>query len=176
MNGRPGNRWIRYFERRHRDRLRYRKREGLSKARASGLSKESVAGFYEKYKKLVKDKKLDHKPWCLFNCDEFGCSAEKNDQMVYAAASRKNNYSLKAMGTKAMFTVLACCNGVGQFLPPFTVYKAKHIYESWTKGGVDGAHYGCSDSRWMEAITLRHGLLKYLYHTLLNLQGMTIKF
>ena len=38
----------------------------------------------------------------------------------------------------------------GRRLPPFIMYKGKHLYSSWTKGGPAGAAYSVSESGWME--------------------------
>ena len=35
-------------------------------------------------------------------------------------------------------------------LPPFIVYKGKHLYTTWTKGGADKGRYAVSESGWME--------------------------
>ena len=50
---------------------------------------------------------------------------------------------------KTMFSVLFCISGTGVYLPPYTIYKAKHVYDSWTFGGPKDAAYSCSDSGWM---------------------------
>lgn len=38
----------------------------------------------------------------------------------------------------------------GKMLPPYTVYKARHIYPTWIKGGVEGAGYNRNDSGWFD--------------------------
>ena len=35
-------------------------------------------------------------------------------------------------------------------MPPFTVYKGKNLYHTWTEGGPKGAYYGVSESGWMQ--------------------------
>ena len=39
-----------------------------------------------------------------------------------------------------------------QDLPPFVVYKGKHLYTAWTKGGSAGAMYAASESGWVEKV------------------------
>ena len=48
------------------------------------------------------------------------------------------------------FMVVAPASGV--CLPPFVVYKGKHLYTAWTKGGSAGAMYAASESGWMEKV------------------------
>ena len=148
-DGRPGPDWTLSFERRHKPVLRRKKKEPLSKARARGMTQENVDKFYDMFEDVLKEHGIADKPWLLFNLDESALTGETNDQMVYVGAGVKNAYSITPMGTRAMFTVLFCCNAVGQYLPPYTIFKAKHLYESWTTGGVEGASYSVSDSGWM---------------------------
>lgn len=39
----------------------------------------------------------------------------------------------------------------GTLLPPYVVYKAKHSYEGWTEGGIEGARYNRSMSGWFDS-------------------------
>ena len=38
------------------------------------------------------------------------------------------------------------CGSAGEVLPPYTVYKGKHLYTSWTHHGPPGALYSTSPS------------------------------
>ena len=148
-DGRPGLDWVRRFEKRHQQRLRRRKREGLSVLRAKGLSREIITSFFDMYKDVLNEHNIANKPWVIYNVDETGLTADKICTKVYVGAELKNAYSLQPPGTKTMYTVLVCTNAIGQYLPPYTIYKAKNIYNTWCYGGVEGAAYGVSDSGWM---------------------------
>ena len=148
-DGRPGPDWVLQFERRHRKRLRRRKREGLSDSRATGLTQDNVTQFYELYKEIIEEHNVKNKPWLLFNCDETALTADKTNQKVYVGVEVKNAYSLQPTGTKTCYTVLVCVNAIGQYLPPYVIYKSKNLYNTWCEGGVDGACYGFSESGWM---------------------------
>ena len=43
-----------------------------------------------------------------------------------------------------------CGSADGTRLPPFILFKGKHLYSTWTEGGPAGACYGVSLSGWME--------------------------
>ncbi len=45
---------------------------------------------------------------------------------------------------------MICGSASGELLPPYTVYKAKYVYESWCNGGPKGAVYACSKSGWID--------------------------
>ena len=36
--------------------------------------------------------------------------------------------------TKVSYSVMLCGNGVGDMMPPYTVYKAEHLYDEWRTG------------------------------------------
>ena len=146
---RPGRDWCFKFEERHNDVLARRRREGLSLKRAAGLSKDNVAGFFAKYKIVLDKYHMGDKPWNIYNVDETGLQAERASQRVYVGKEVKNAYSLQPSSTKTMYTVLFCVNAIGQFLPPYTIYRAKSLWNTWTKGGAEGAAYGVSSSGWM---------------------------
>ncbi len=52
--------------------------------------------------------------------------------------------------TKSAVSVMMCGSASGVLLPPYTVYKAKHTYESWTVGGPKGAIYNSTKSGWFD--------------------------
>jgi len=45
---------------------------------------------------------------------------------------------------------LGCCNAKGEFLPPYILFKAEHLYDSWCENGPKGARYQVSSSGWMD--------------------------
>ena len=54
-DNRPGLDWCRAFENRHKEKISRRKRQGLSYARASGLTDENVQKFYKLCQDLVNE-------------------------------------------------------------------------------------------------------------------------
>jgi len=52
--------------------------------------------------------------------------------------------------TKTATSVMFTCTAAGEMLPPFIVYKAKNLYDTWMESGPVGAQYGCTDSGWFE--------------------------
>ena len=147
---RPGDAWILAFERRHRDRISRRKREGISKSRANALSPRKVNGFFDDVYKPVYDQHgLEVKPWLLWNVDETGFQSCRATRKVYVGKNQRNAYSREGNSGKTSFTVLACGNAAGQYLPPFIVYRAKGLRNMWTFGGPPGAGYSFSDHGWM---------------------------
>ena len=46
-----------------------------------------------------------------------------------------------------------CGNAVGEMLPPYTVYKSEHLYDSWCCGGPKGSRFNRSKSGWFNEET-----------------------
>ena len=154
----PGNDWIRGFEKRWSDELGCRKPELLTKARAEGLSAEVVSRFFEMYTELVQDNNLT--PDRIFNLDETGLATDARAEKVFVSKTDRNAYLRAATCGKVTYSVLFCASASGVFMPPFTVYKGLHLYESWTNGGPPGAVYGVTKSGWMEDSVFEHWFMK----------------
>jgi len=52
------------------------------------------------------------------------------------------------------------CTGTGELLPPYTVYKAIHMYDSWIRGGPPNSRYNRSKSGWFDVQCFEDWLLK----------------
>ncbi len=63
----------------------------------------------------------------------------------------KNPCLIVGNNEKQYYTVNYCCNAKGDFLPPYIIYKAKHLYNTWCLGGPPDTAYNTSPSGWMEA-------------------------
>ena len=126
-----------------------RKPEILTMARAKGLTKPVVDEFFSMYEKLLKDNQLDDQPGRIFNLDETGLTTDRVHNKVYVAKGSRDAYLKSPVCGKSNYSVLFCVSATGLYLPPFTVYKSKHLYDSWTVGGPEGSAYGCTESGWM---------------------------
>lgn len=52
--------------------------------------------------------------------------------------------------SKTNISVMMAAAADGTILPPYTVYKAKHLYDTWTEGGINGAGYNRNQSGWFD--------------------------
>ena len=163
---RPGRDWIILFEKRHKDELNKRDPELLTTTRAKGMTKDNVSKFYDMYEDILKEFDLLDKPWTLFNIDETGLNTDQKNQMVYLGKDVKNAYQLCPPGTKTMYTVLFCISAAGEYLPPYTIYKAKSLWNTWTTGGPKGACYSTSPSGWMFDVNFENWFIHiFIKHT-----------
>ena len=149
-NNIPGKAWILGFESRNRAVLTKRKPEILTVARSKALTSGVVDKFFEMWEDVVMRNSLHEEPGRVFNCDETGLNTNPVHEKVYVGRGSKDAYMKTPNCGKTMFSVLFCSSATGQYLPPFTVYKSKNLYDTWTKGGPKDAGYGCSESGWMQ--------------------------
>ena len=78
--------------------------------------------------------------------------------------------------TKVHYTVNYCCNAAGNFMPPFVIYKAKTLYQSWTEDGPIGAKYTVSPSGWMESLQFTEWFKSIYTEGTKQLEGPNILF
>ena len=155
---RPGLDWVRNYENRWSDWFANRKREGLAYARAAGLTEDNVEKFYGLFKEL--NDKYNFTPENMWNGDESGFSGAKAKGWVYVNKDQRHAYDQQMGNTRAMTTVLFAVNAAGEWIPPFILYKAQHLYHQWTLGGPVGAFYGVNKSGWMEDRDFENWFLK----------------
>lgn len=53
--------------------------------------------------------------------------------------------------SKSSTSVMFSCAGDGSLLPTYVVYKAVHLYDSWTEGGPKFARYNRTKSGWFDS-------------------------
>lgn len=160
-DGLPGDDWMLLFERRHSDSLKRRKPETLTVARATALTEEVVNTFFDMYEKKLKENDLLDKPHRIYNLDETGLNTDRRSDAVFVRKQSRDAYIKSPTSGKTTYSVLFAVSASGKFLPPFVIYKSKHLYESWTSGGPRGTGYSCSDSGWMMDFNFENWFTKH---------------
>lgn len=59
----------------------------------------------------------------------------------------------------------------GEILPPYVVYKAEHLWDTWTTGGPNGCRYNRTKSGWFDVMTFEDWFLSILLGKLRKLTG-----
>ena len=62
----------------------------------------------------------------------------------------KNPKKILFKNDKVIYTILSCCNAMGEFLPMNIILKGKKFYSNWCINGPKNATYDVSESGWME--------------------------
>ena len=96
--------------------------ENTKRARAA-VSYEVVQQYFEELGR--------RRPPCnIINCDETNCSDDPG--AVKVVVKRGSKHAHRFMDTsKTSTSVMFAVAGDGVLLPPYVVYKAKHMYEGW---------------------------------------------
>lgn len=95
--------------------------------------------------KCVKD--YEQRVW---NSDESGFCLGATSKKILAKKGVRAIHKVGGTSDHQFITVNVCGNAAGLRLPPFILYKGKHLYSSWTEGGPAGACYGVSESECMD--------------------------
>jgi len=165
-NGRPGQDWCISFLNRHKAELALRKPETVTIGRAKGLNRQVLNTFFDMLEQQFTQWGVKDQPTRIFNLDETGLNTDpKLHQLIFKRGTKDAQAILPTEG-KTMFSVLFCGNAAGQYLPPYVVYKSKHLNANWIIGGPPGTMYNCTKSGWMEDYVfeewLVNGFLPYV--------------
>nr|CAI5841824.1 unnamed protein product [Callosobruchus analis] len=60
--------------------------------------------------------------------------------------------------TIANISVMFCGNAIGNSLPPYVIYKAEHLWTTWTENGPEGARYNRTKQGWIDWATFEDWL------------------
>ena len=152
----PGNNWWEGFLRRW-GRLTERKPQHLSVMRAQAVNSEVVDTWITDVKRLFQEIGLlkrgkqckDHSSR-LWNCDETGFNTSATSKKVIARRGCREVHETGGGSGQEYIKVLGAGSASGVHLPPYILYKGKHLYDSWCQSGPAGALYGVSTNGWME--------------------------
>lgn len=117
-----GPHWLRSFLERNTE-LSIRQAEGLSVARAQGLNRDEVNKMFELLLKVMTEHELLDKPDRIYNIDETGVQLNNSTGKVIATRGARVVHSITSGEKGETLSVIACCNAVGNFLPPVVIIK-----------------------------------------------------
>lgn len=142
-DNRPGLEWVHAFLRRNSE-LTVRIGENTKRVRAA-VSREIVTEYFYNLRET-----LDGVRECnIINYDETNFSDDPGQAKVLVKRGVKHPERILDT-SKTSISVMMAAAADGTLLPTFTVYKSKHMYDTWTEGGVDGAGYNRNMSGWFD--------------------------
>ena len=152
----PGKDWWTLFMRRWSNELSLRKPQHLSTHRAVAASEDVLDEWFEKVINVIEKTGLNELPADelkkrLWNCDETGFCLSATSKHIISKRGEKEVQETVGGSGREYITLLAAASADGTRLPPYVVYKAKHLWNRWMKGGPSGTMYSVSDSGWMES-------------------------
>jgi len=138
--------WWKKFLERH-PKLSLRSGDATGHVRMNAMTRENLTHYFDLLNECLVENGLKDHPEQIYNMDESGIPLDPKPPKVLAVKGQKK-VRYRCAGNKSQITVLGCCNGTGQVMPPFVIFDAKNLNYLWTRGEVPGTRYGLSDSGW----------------------------
>lgn len=141
----PGRDFVESFLRRHRESLAVRMCQNIKRVRA-GVTTETIDFYFDRLEKEIKDVPRAY----IVNYDETNLTDDPGRKKVLTRRGTK--YPERVMNSsKASTSVMFAAAADGTILPPYVVYKATHLYQSWTEGGPQHTRFNRTKSGWFDA-------------------------
>ncbi|KAJ8952784.1 hypothetical protein NQ318_008101, partial [Aromia moschata] len=131
----PGLDWFKSFMKRHPE-LTIKLAENTKRVRA---------GLIQEYFQHLEQSIANIPPFNIINYDETNFADDPGSVKVVTKRGAKHTHRT-IDSSKSSTTVMFAIAADGTLLPPYVVYKAKHSYEGWTQGGIEGSRYNRSVS------------------------------
>ena len=144
-NNIPGVDWSNSFLTRHKNQLSNRLCQNIKRARAE-VSAETINEYFDHLEESTQGVNPD----AIINYDETNLSDDPgNKKCVF---KRGTKYPERIMNySKSSTSIMFAGTASGTMLPPYTVYKAEHIWDTWVIGGPADARYNRSKSGWFDS-------------------------
>lgn len=146
-NNVPGRDWGYSFLKRHKDVLTSRVSQNVKTDRAR-VTKDKLNEFYENLKVTLEGVPPEN----IINYDETNLTDDPGKKKILVRRGTK--YPERVINsTKSSISIMFSGTAAGHLLPPYVVYKAVHLYDTWTEGGPQGTRYNRTLSGWFESST-----------------------
>lgn len=145
-NNLPGTDWVKAFRKRNRG-LTVRECSNIKTVRAA-IDEETMMKYFNKLTESIENVS----PQNLWNYDETNLRDDPGKKKVICKRGVK--YLERIMNsTKSCTSIMMCGNAAGEMLSPYVVYKAEHLWDTWTEGGPEGCRYDRTKSGWFDMAT-----------------------
>ncbi|XP_063239266.1 uncharacterized protein LOC134540445 isoform X1 [Bacillus rossius redtenbacheri] len=144
-NNLPGEDWCRSYLGRHKDALTIRLSENIKRSRAQ-VNEETLREYFTNLKNSIQDIPVE----LLINYDETNLVDDPGKSKVIVRRGCKRAERIMD-SSKATSSLMFAGTASGILLPPYLVYKAEHLYNTWQEGGPEGARYNTSKSGWFDS-------------------------
>lgn len=167
-NNLPGKDFVHCFLKRHKTKIRTRLCQNIKRSRAA-VSPETLNSYFNHLSEELEG----IPPSNIVNFDETNLSDDPGRKRIIT--KRGCRYPERVCNSsKSSTSVMFAATADGKLLPPYIVYKAQNMYESWTVGGVKGARYNRSQSGWFDASSFGDWVTKVAIPALKDLPGRKI--
>ncbi|XP_026724784.1 uncharacterized protein LOC113505893 isoform X2 [Trichoplusia ni] len=142
----PGKKWAYSFIKRHKSKLAYRVVQNIKRSRAE-KSPDEMKEYFTNLQLSLKGVPSDN----ILNYDETNLTDDPGSQKCLFKRGVK--YPERVLNsTKGAISIMFAITAGGECLPPYVVYKAEHLYTTWTLNGPKGSRYNRSKSGWFDSV------------------------
>lgn len=163
----PGSDWAKGFLKRHPE-LSTRVSKNIKKVRAQ-VSAEVIEDYMENLAKELKDVP----PSQIFNYDETNLTDDPGNKRVICKRGSKYVENI-CNSSKSSTSVMFCGNAEGLCLPPYVVYRAEHLWSTWTENGPQNTRYNRTKSGWFDSNTFEDWFESLFLPSVKDLPGPTV--
>lgn len=167
-NNYPGIDWSKSFISRHKGQLSERLSQNIKLNRAA-VGPDSVNAYFRNLQKEV----IGVPPSNIVNYDETNLVDDPGRKKVIVR--RGCRYPERVCNSSKAATSLMCAAaGDGTVLPCYVVYRAIHLYDTWTEGGPNKCRYNRSKSGWFDSVCFEDWFLSVVVPYMRRLSGKKI--
>lgn len=161
----PGPDFVQSFLLRHKSEISQRVCENIKRVRAK-VSPDTIKEYFIELEKSLSGVPASN----ILNYDETNLTDDPGRKKILIKRGCK--YPERVLNhTKASVSIMMAGTADGKMLPPYVVYKATHLYDSWIQHGPEGTRYNRSTSGWFDGITFEDWVQNMVVPYFKNLPG-----
>ncbi|KAJ8910919.1 hypothetical protein NQ315_014253 [Exocentrus adspersus] len=165
-NNTPGEDWLKSFLKR-RATLSLRFAESIKRNRAA-VNEDTLRQFIENLSTELENVPSKN----IWNFDETNLTDNPGQKRVLTKRGCK--YPKIRNSSKTSFSLMFCGSAEGELLPLYVVYKAQHMWSTWTEGGPKYTRYASTPSRWFDGAVFTDWFEGQLLPRLKKLEGKKV--
>lgn len=139
--------------------LKVSKPQSLEMKRAESASRENLNKYYKELHAILTKSNLHDKPQNIYNIDETGFSTEHSPLKIIC--NRNTKPQAVTSNRSTLTTVIAAGNALGNYVPPYYVFKGKRWNPDFMKNAAPGAEGEMSETGWSNSQVFQNYLTKF---------------
>ena len=115
------------------------------KRNRAAVNQEDIINYFDNLTKVLEGVP----PTNIINYDETNLSDDPGRRKFIC--KRGTKYPERAINqSKSATSLMFAASADGTLLPTYVIYKAIHLYDTWTEGGPPGTRYNRTPSGWID--------------------------
>lgn len=163
----PGYEWCKSFIKRHTE-ITTRICSNIKRERAA-IDETIINNYFDNLEQSINDIPAQN----IWNYDETNLSDDPGTTKVLCKKGSK--YIERILNSsKACTSLMLCGNATGELMPLYIVYKADHLWSTWTEGGPEKCRYNRSKSGWFDTAIFEDWFFSLLLPRLKRQEGVKV--